>query len=479
VGGWVGEGRVPGRPSADRPGPGRRIMERRRSRRTVLLAVGCLAGLGIVVPRLTDTGPGEAAPPSRPVVVTGSAPASGLPGGSTTVPADGGILGGRTRGSLADDRAFVAGVRALSWAPQPQQPDDGFGYHPPDPPVETRTVVFAGDVSGDRWALVVSRLPYGPGAGPGQLMAAWFAGPADAGPDEMTLRSGPNGIAPDWPIAATDPRTGALVVVTYPGDVVEVSERPLIAADGSTSRDWQEAETVDGVAVTRVSPFARPYDGSTSFRVLRGGRPAARDVPWSFDPGILPTQPLTVEFPRGRPSEVGERAARDAAGHVLDQLGLSPAQVEITAQWVGSVPAGEAGQAAVVTVTLPSGAVVAQGEVLSPDRPDGATTGAFCGQAILPAGPPAGRRVEAMNCEVVDVTTGAPMSASLVVVAPAEVTLIRTYDSERRFLSEHAAVDGILVVPLPLGTDTVEAVTAAGVTLGRVELLGRMVDFGD
>jgi len=84
-----------------------------------------------------------------------------------------------------------------------------------------------------------------------------------------------------------------------------------------------------------------------------------------------------------------------------------------------------------------------------------------------------------MNCEVVDVTTGAPMSASLVVVAPAEVTLIRTYDSERTFLSEHAAVDGILVVPLPLGTDTVEAVTAAGVTLGRVELLGRMVDFGD
>src|SRR3954468_7695912 len=99
---------------------------------------------------------------------------------------------------------------------------------------------------------------------------------------------------------------------------------------------------------------------------------------------------------------------------MLGELGLSPAQVEITAQWVGSVPAGEAGQAAVVTVTLPRGAVVAQGEVLSPDRPAGAAAGAFCGQATPPAGPPAGRRVEAMNGEVVDVTTGAPMSASLV-----------------------------------------------------------------
>jgi hypothetical protein len=448
--------------------------DRPRSRGNVLLGIGCLVALGVALPQLTDTGPGGAAP--TPAPATGSTAPTSLPGRASAAPGD--VVGGRTRGSLAGDRAFVEGVRALPWTAQPPPPYGGFPAPVPDPPIETRSVVFAGEVSGDRWALVVSRAPGVQGTRPGQLMAAWFAGPADAAPGEMTLRSGPNGIAPDWPVAATDPRTGDLVVVAAPGDVIEVSERPVIAADGSTSREWQEPATVDGVAVTRVSPFVRPYDASTSFRVLRDGRTEVRDVPWSFDPGTIPTRPLPVEFPRGRPSELGERAARDAAESVLAELGLSPAQVQIAAQWVGSVPAGEAGQAAVVTITLSSGAVVVAAEVLTPEQPDGSTMGAFCGRGILPAGPAADRRVQAMACEVVGYT-GVPVSTSLVVVAPPAVTLIRTYDSDRTFLSEEDAVDGIVVSPFPPGTDTVEAVTAGGVSLGRVELLGHVVDFGD
>jgi hypothetical protein len=201
-------------------------------------------------------------------------------------------------------------------------------------------------------------------------------------------------------------------------------------------------------------------------------------MPWSLH-SEEPAVPVPVEYPRGRPSALGEQAAGFAAQHVLAELGLQPAEVEITAQWVGSVPAGDIGQAAVVTITLPSGAVVVHGQVLWPEQPGGATTGAFCGQAILPAGPPAARRVQAMACEVVDYTTGAPMSTSLVVVAPPEVALIRTYAADRTFLAEHSAVGGILVVPLPLGTDTVEAVTAGGVTLGRVDLLRHAANFGD
>jgi hypothetical protein len=64
-------------------------------------------------------------------------------------------------------------------------------------------------------------------------------------------------------------------------------------------------------------------------------------------------------------------------------------------------------------------------------------------------------------------------------VGPPEVGLIRTYDADRVFLAEHAARDGVLVVPMPLGTRSVEAVTDGGVTLGRVDLLGRAPDFGD
>ncbi|WP_324273348.1 hypothetical protein [Blastococcus brunescens] len=71
------------------------------------------------------------------------------------------------------------------------------------------------------------------------------------------------------------------------------------------------------------------------------------------------------------------------------------------------------------------------------------------------------------------------MSTDLVVVGPPEVALIRTYDGDRVFLAEHSAQDGVLTVPLPPGTRSVEAVTGGGVTLGRVDLLGHAVDFGD
>lgn len=477
-----------GRPSSDGPGLARRIAretaDRRRSRRNVLAAVGCLVLLGVALPQLAGDRSGEAVPASGPV----PGPAADTPAGAFAVPQGTGILGGPTRGSLAGDQAFVEAVRALPWVTEPPPPaEDGMTYYLPDPPVEARSVVFAGDVFGSPWALVVGSAPVVPpdaagmpdgATAPDQQVAAWFAGPADAGPEGMTLASGPSGFAPDWPFAMTDTRTGALVVVAARGDVIEVSERPEIAADGSTTREWEEVDTVDGIAITRVSPYLRPYDASTSFRVLRDGRIAARDMPWSLSTD-QPVVPLPIEYPRGRPSPLGEQAARSAAEHILAELGLSPAQVEITAQWVGSVPAGDAGQAAVVSVTVPSGAVVVEAQVLRPEQPGGATMGAFCGQAILPAGPPAARRVQAMSCEVVDYATGTPMSTSLVVVGPPEVALVRTYAIDRTFMTEHPVSGGVLVVPLPRGTDTVEAVTSAGVTLGRVELLGHPADFGD
>jgi hypothetical protein len=477
-----------GRPSADGLGLARRIArdsaDRQRARRNLLAGVGCVILLGIAVPHLVGTGAPDAVPASGPA----SAAPSGIDRGAFDTPADADMFAGPTRGSLADDHAFVDAVRTLPWTPEPPSPAEaGTTNYLPDPPVETRSVVFAGEVSGNRWVLVVGRyadvppdasgLP-GQDPEPAQLVAAWFTGPADAGPEAMRLRSGPSAIVSDWPLAAVDPRTGALVVVAAPGDVVEVSERPEIAADGNTTRTWQEVETVDGIAITRMPPSLQPYDAATSYRVLRNGRTEARDMPWSFaseEPGV----PVPVEYPRGRPSALGEQAANIAAQHALAELGLDPDQVEITAQWVGSVPAGDVGQAAVVTITLPSGAVVVEAQVLVPEQAGGATTGTFCGQAIQPAGPPAARRVQAMACGVVDYTTDAPMRTSLVVVAPPEVTLIRTYAADRTFLAEFSAVDGILVVPLPPSTDTVEAVTAGGVTLGRVDLLRHAADFGD
>ncbi|TQN42332.1 hypothetical protein FHU33_1729 [Blastococcus colisei] len=458
-----------------------RTEDRRRRQRNLLAAAGCVVLLGIAVPRLVDGGPQEAGPASGAV--------SEVTGGAGAAAAVVDVFSEPTRGSLADDRAFLDGVRALPWTEEPplRAADGTVLHYLPEPPVESRRVVFAGDVPGGRWALVVGWTTDAPaeaaGLPPGvvptdALAAAWFTGPPGASVDQMTLGSGPNSVANDWPAALTDPRTGTLVVVAAPGDEVQVSHRPLIDEEGTTSRQWRQVDTGDGVAVTRISPVPRSYDASTSFRVLRDGRIEARDAPWSLYAEDLGGEPA-IEYLRGQPAELGEQAARYAAENVLRELGLSGSQVRIAAQWTGSVPAGGSDQAALVTVTLPSGAVVVTAQWLMPERPDGSSMGAFCGQAVQPAGPPAERRVHAVACEVVDTTSGAPMRTSLVVVAPPEVALIRTYDGDRRFLADHSAVDGVLVAPMPLGTETVEAVTAGGVTLGRVDVLGHAVDFGD
>jgi hypothetical protein len=477
-----------GPPSSDGRGLAGRVAreaaDRRRTSRGVLVALGCVVLLGVAVPQLID-GDAPAAAPASGAASDVPEAAGRVPGGA---PAD--YFTGPTRGSLAGDDEFLDGVTALPWAAEPpvRAADGTILYYLPNPPVEARRVVFAGDVPGGRWALVVGGTPRGAAETAGvppevvpndTLAAAWFTGPPGATADQMTLANEPSTISTDWPAALTDPRNGVLVVVAAPGDAIEVSQRPMIDAEGQTSREWRPVETDDGIAVTRVSPFPRPYDGSTSYRVLRDGRLEARDMPWSIFYEELVDQPLPIEYPRGRPGELGDQAARFAATNVLGELGLSTAQATVTAPWVGPLPNGGDSQAAVVTITLPSGAVVVTSQWLMPQQPDGSYTGGFCGQSVLPAGPPAERRVHALACEVVDGTTGAPMSTDLVVVAPPEVALVRTYDGDRVFLSEHSTRDGIVVVPMPLGTDTVEAVTAGGVTLGRVDLLGNAVDFGD
>jgi hypothetical protein len=146
---------------------------------------------------------------------------------------------------------------------------------------------------------------------------------------------------------------------------------------------------------------------------------------------------------------------------------------------VGDVPARGPGQAAVVTVTLPNGAVAVDGQWRLPPEAPGPVQGSDCGRTILPAGPAADRRVYALVCEVVDGTTGAHMQTALVVVAPRGVVLVRTYDAGGGFLSEHPARDGVAVSRLPTGAQLVEAVTGGGVSLGRTEILGDTTIFGN
>jgi hypothetical protein len=104
--------------------------------------------------------------------------------------------------------------------------------------------------------------------------------------------------------------------------------------------------------------------------------------------------------------------------------------------------------------------------------------GGDCGLGVLPGGRPVEDRVQALVCEVLDPAGGgATVRGYLVVLTPPDVASVRLYDDDGDFIEEHEIADGVLVVPAPGETATVEAVTEGGVSLGRTELLGRGVLF--
>ncbi|MGY1637207.1 hypothetical protein ACI78V_11200 [Geodermatophilus sp. SYSU D00742] len=424
------------------------------------------------------------------VVVVGAALAAALllphqgpapaPGGPTPPPAD--VLAPPPRGSLAADTAFLDGVRRLPWT----APESAVGPGIPDAPLASRRVVFAGDVPGGRWALVAGAHALVPGKPPPgaedgrrDLAVAWFAGPPGAPPGQMTLHTVPQRAAPGRPSALLDPRTGALVVVTAPGDVVAVSAHPEIAADGSVGRTYRTVPAPEGVAVVALPPTGLPSASAVAYRVLREGALVASTRPDLAEHAAAPAPaPPAVEHWRAAPSAAGERLAREVVAEVLARVGLPRTEVDVALPWVGDVPGPDrtTGLGVVVTVTVPSGAVVVAVEWRLPEA-SGLTAANPCALAVEPAGVPVDRRVLAASCAVLDGWTAAARP-SLVVVAPRVVTTVRAHSSRGSFLVEHPATDGVVVAPFPRGTATVEAVTAGGVSLGRVRLLGRGADLG-
>lgn len=424
-----------------------------------LLIASAGAAVAVLVPVVTDHG--------EPVT---TAP---RPGGAPTAPAVE-VFAGPPRGSLAGDAAFVDADRRLPWTAGPADPPVV------DPPLDSRRVVLATDVPGGRWTLVVGRntaVPQDAGGGRSDLAGAWFTGPAGAAPEQLGLSNVPYGISPTLPMALVDPRAGVLVVVAAPGDVVEVSERPVIDADGEATRSYSPVGTVDGVAVVDLPPSDLAYSAAVAYQVVRDGALVVRTWPDPvLRPDPPPAAPVAVDFVRGMASSTAQEAARSAAEDVLALVGLPRSAVRVAAQWAGDLPlAGGAG--AVVTVTLPSGAVVVTVRWLLPQR-DG-LTGADCGQEIQPAGPPAEQRVFAAVCTIIDPSGATGVETVLLVVGPPDVVAVRAYAAGHVFLAEYPAAGGVLLVPLERRPAAVEGVTDGGVGRGRVDLLGLDADFGN
>ena len=379
------------------------------------------------------------------------------------------------RGSLAGDALFLDGLLRQPWeAPTGDIPVDV------TPAPGTTRVLFAGDVPGGRWALVTARARYADDR-PDSLdrddaLMAWFTGPAGAAPQDMRLGTYPHPLRPGSTPALLDPRTGTLVVVGAPGDDVEVSARAEVAADGSTSRTWAEAGTTDGVAVTRLPAMDLPWTWSVAYRVHRDGAEIVSAPPDGMTTGratggapAMP--PLGVRYPGGAPSAEERQAAEWAAFTAAATFGVSPGDAVITARLVAPAPAPAEGAVALVTVSLPSGALLVSAQWAAA-LPDGQPGGADCGMDVRPAGPPAEERVLAAGCHLFARAEDRSLESVLVVAAPPSVAHVRAYGVDGGFLGQFDAAGGRLVAPMPVGTREVEAVTGGGVLMGRAPLIG-------
>ncbi len=382
-----------------------------------------------------------------------------------------------TRGSLAGDAAFLAGLVQLPWE------NEYTGDYPMDVTTaeDSRRVLYAGDVRAGRWALVVGRPePVGPVeegiGGPyitDDLFMAWFTGPRGAAPEDMAMSTYPYGLTPDMTPALLDPPSGTLVIIGAPGDTAEVSERVEIDADGVDSRTWTPVPMVDGIAEAEIDPVDLPWTWAVNFRITRDDRVI---TPYPPD-GLMTMAPydevpdLGVQYPEGRPDAPGRRAAQWGAFISLSSLGAPTGDTEITARLVEPVPEPGEGTVALVTVELPSGAVLVSAQWAWENRDD-IPGAADCGLEVRPAAPPPEERVFVAGCELFDPETGMPLGKVLAVAAPAEVASVRLYRGDGTFVGEHPVSGSTLIQPMPEGTHTVEAVTAGGVSLGRSELLG-------
>ena len=208
---------------------------------------------------------------------------------------DGGLYDVPARGSLADDRAWVAGVRTLDW------PADG-----EVPSTANRRVVFAGEVPGGRVALVLGRLERG-------TARLWLVGPEGAAPGEMRPALAPAELLDGKRLAfwdAPDPAadTGVLVVVAFPGDTAEFVPGVSRPIDGTIVETAEPFELTDGVGIRTVPrPVGWPF--ATHVGVLRGDY--SDDLRLDFsDRAADALGAPTLDDPRGLRDAVPQRGSR-------------------------------------------------------------------------------------------------------------------------------------------------------------------------
>jgi len=448
-----------------------RLHARRRQERALGALAAVLAVIFVAVPLVVSR--------------TGQDPDPASPAPSTAVYTT------PTRGSLAQDVLFLEGVRRLPWTTGPA------GADVPEPPLDTRHVVFAGESSRARWVLVAGADPRAPlppdddGDGRRDLdeveavAIAWFTGPLDAAPEEMTVYGEPRVVDADKPTAVLSPTkpypgpTGSFaVVVAAPGDQIEASGLGEIDSDGNITRIFEPNLDVDGVHVSEGGQVDASIDRALRYRVVRG------DTEFLVRPETEPAPdfvPPRIDLARLRPAPPpapGDAAVTSAIDELISQLGLFAESIDFTVLWAGDLPTSDGGGTRVTVLaaqTEEEGGAYLTG-ALGRDS-GGRMSAGTCGSEIRPAGTPLDDMVVVLRCG----SDGDPADAatdSLVVVAPAGATTARALDDRGEQIASYPLVDGVAVVPVPPDLASVAVIGADGETVDERAPMGE-VDWGD
>jgi hypothetical protein len=254
-----------------------------------------------------------------------------------------------TRGSLADDEDWLAGIAAL---PVPLGQLGGLT----DDSVDLRRTAFAAEVVDGRVALELLRLTNG------SHVQAWFTGPWGARPDQMSLA------ALGWagrsqPQALVDVQTpglgpAVLTVVAFPGDEIEVLTGRTVSASGETQDRWVTLPTEDGAGAMAVDAVAGWFSSTTVVRLSGDDQRdlvALRVTDRAYQ---APSPELAVVDPRGLRGTVDEAALQEAVRHLSTWYGSAMDQLRLTLLAGGPVP-GSPQSTVLLGATFTSGATVA------------------------------------------------------------------------------------------------------------------------
>jgi hypothetical protein len=270
--------------------------------------------------------------------------------------------------------------------------------------------------------------------------------PAGAAANALT-DDGQEDLQGGLPISHVHPdATGAtLLVLSEPGDEVQVSPAVVVDADGRPHRSYTSVPADDGVAVVH-EPGA--FAGTAvRFRVLRDGHLAgagpsgsAFTVPPDLGDAArqAPRRPSSGSAPQG--------PVMNAMQQVLDATGFAPADVHPVLLWTGPLPlegGGASTQAVVLALTMPSGAVVTTTAFGTQDI---ALPSGLCGSAVHPAGTPLDSLVVVARCDT-SMSTGGRQS--FVVSAPRADDRVVLRSPDGTSLAEKPLVNGSGVVPAP------------------------------